>query len=86
MHRARGRHEAEELGWNKPLKVQMPLESMVSLGHSKGLKFKHGNGMVGFAHLRKVPLDQVRGCVVEPLPRYVIEKIEQTCDKRKASH
>ena len=42
--------------------------------------------MVGFAHLMEVPSEQGRGCLVEPLPRYLIEKIEQMCEKRKASH
>lgn len=42
--------------------------------------------MVAFAHLMEVPLDQERGCLVEPLPRHLIEKMERICEKRKASH
>lgn len=69
------------------LGVQTPdQEPGVSLSHRKRLKLKQGSGMVGFARLMEVPLDQGRGCLVEPLPRYLIEKMEQMCEKRKASH
>ena len=68
------------------LEVQMPnKEAGVSIGHRKWLKLKQGNGMVGCAHLMEVPLDQERGCLVETLPRHLVEKMERMCEKRKAS-
>lgn len=59
--RLKSQAEAKSLG------VQMPnQESGVSLGQ---LKLKLENDMVGFAHLTGVPSEQVRGYLVEPLPK-----------------
>lgn len=42
--------------------------------------------MVGFAHSIGVPSEQVRGYLVEPLTRYLIEKKWSIFEKRKALH
>lgn len=50
------------------------------------MKLEQGNGKVGFACLVGVPPDQVKGYLVEPFLRYLIDKMEQICEKNKTPH